>query len=248
MKAIVKPPRGHYYGNLLWNASEVSESATLIQNSLENFRRLGYYASPFPEGDGVAFGDETKKKKDAEIVGDLRACFEWLDISVDLTFSLQERSRNSPAPSFGHEESILLSKAHIALAQLEDAIELFIKGNRISSITLAGAADGIFSGLLKQKGILSPAEKTWASVEEARRSTGLSFGGERSKRDAFNEWNSTRNKLKHHDDKDEEQIEVNVFDEAYYAIQRANADAEKLGLKARNRQEYENWLIENVFM
>ena len=248
MKAVVKPPRGHYYGNLLWNTSEVSESLNLIQISLEKFRQRGYFASPLPEGDGVAFGDETKKKKDAEIVADLRACFGWLDISVDLTFSAPERPRNSPMPSLDYEESIFISKAQIAMTQLEDAIDLFIKGNRISSITLAGAADGVLSGLLKQNGLLSPAEETWASIEETRRSTGLPFAGDRSKKDAFNEWNSTRNKLKHHDDRDEEQIEVNVFDEAYYAIQRANADAEKLGLEARNRQAYENWLIENVFM
>lgn len=248
MKAVVKPPRGHYYGNLLWNTGEVSESMNLIQTSLEKFRRRGYYASQFPEGDGIAFGDDTKKKKDVEIIEDLRACFGWLDISVDLTFSVPEGPSNSPMPSLGYEESIFISKAQIALTQLEDAIDLFIMGNRISSITLAGAADGVLAGLLKQKRLLSPAEETWASIEEARSSTGLPFAGGRSKKDAFNEWNSTRNKLKHHDDRDEKNIEVNVFDEAYYAIQRANADAEKLGLEARNRQAYENWLIENVFM
>lgn len=244
MKATFKPPRGNYYGNLLWNSSEVAKKSNLIADSLDRIRKLGYYASQFPEGDGISFGDETKSKKDIGILVDFRSCFEWLDIS----FSPQKATTKSPQPTLGYEEDSILSKAHIALAQLEDAIELFLNDRRVSAITLAGAADGIFSGLLKQQGISSPAEETWERIKEIREITGLAYAGDRTQKDAFNEWNETRNSIKHHDARDEGEIKINVFDQACYAIQRANYGAEKLGLVVRNREEYENWLIVHVFM
>ena len=123
-----------------------------------------------------------------------------------------------------------------------------MKGRRVSCITLAGAADGIFSGLLKQRGKLSPAEESWDRITELREETGLSYAGDRTQNDAFREWNESRNRLKHHDSRDEEELKINVFDQAYYSIQRAISGADMLDLVANNRQEYENWLIENVYM
>lgn len=149
--------------------------------------------------------------------------------------------------SYSEEEDIEISKAELAKAQLEDAIDLFLAGKRISVITLAGAADGIFSGLLNQRGEFSAAEDTWNEIEEVRAKTGLAYAGGRTKKDAFNEWNEHRNRLKHHDKRDGDVLQFSAFDEAYHAIQRANLDAEKLGIVAKNRQEYENWLIENIY-
>ncbi len=149
---------------------------------------------------------------------------------------------------YSEEEDVETNKADLAKTQLEDAIDLFLAGKRISAITLAGAADGIFSGLLKEKGKSSVAEDTWEGIDEVRANTGLSYAGDRTKKNAFNEWNEHRNRLKHHDKRDEETLVFSAFDEAYLAIQRANLDAEKLGIVARNRQEYENWLIENIYM
>ncbi|MBL8391292.1 MAG: hypothetical protein JNN21_05390 [Candidatus Accumulibacter sp.] len=248
MKVILKPPRGNYYGNLLWNKDEAEKFSSQLHSSIGKIRSLGYYASPFPEGDGLAFGDESKTKKNADMVGDFRKCLDWADISVDLTFSVPEKSERSQPPTLGFEDESLLSKADIGLAQLEDAIFLFINGRRISAVTLAGAADGIFSGLLKQQGQTSLAEDTWSHIEKVREITGLFYAGDRTKKDAFNEWNDARNRLKHHDGRDEEHLRINVFDEAYFAIERASLGAEKLGLKAANHQEYKNWLISNVFM
>jgi len=248
MKAILKPPRAPYTGNLLWDAGEALQFKSEIQNSLEKIRNLGYWASPFPEGDGVTFKDETESKKDIEILNDFRSCFEWLKIGVDLTFS-KEQAKKQPAESkLSFEKNVVLKKSEIAMLQLEDAIDLFMSGKRISVITLAGAADGIFAGLLKQRGETSAAENTWKHIEEVRAKTSIAYAGDRTEKDAFNEWNEHRNRLKHHDKRDEEIIEFSAFDQAYYAIQRANADADKLGLKARNRQEYENWIIETLYM
>jgi hypothetical protein len=150
--------------------------------------------------------------------------------------------------NYSEEEDVEIGKAELAKVQLEDAIELFLAGKRISVITLAGAADGIFCGLLKQRGESSVAEDTWKEIEEVRSKTGLAYAGDRTKKDAFNEWNEHRNRLKHHDERDSDVLNFSAFDEAYHAIQRANLDAEKLGIVAKNRQEYENWLIENIYM
>ncbi|QYZ67009.1 MAG: hypothetical protein OI74_09205 [Gammaproteobacteria bacterium (ex Lamellibrachia satsuma)] len=248
MKAIFKPPREPYTGNLLWDIVEARAFSSEITNSLEMLRKKGYWASPFPEGDGVTFTDEGKSKKDIELLNDFRACFDWLEISLDLTFS-KENIKTKPAESkLSFEKNVVLSKIEIALTQLEDAIELFITGKRLSVITLAGAADGIFAGLLKQRGDKNAAEDTWKYIEEMRANTGMAYAGDRTKKEAFNEWNEHRNRLKHHDNRDEETLEFSAFDQAYYAIQRANADAEKLGVEAKNRQEYENWLIETIYM
>ena len=241
MKAIFKPPRDSYYGNLIWEVNEALNFSLDIKSSLEKVRKLGYWASPFPEGDGIAFSDESKQKKDIEMLDDFRLCFGWLKISVDLTFS---KSNVKPKPTeskLSFEENVALTKSEIAIEQLEDAIDLFMSGKRISVITLAGAADGILAGLLVQQGETSATEDTWKHIEEVRVKKGMAYAGDRTRNKAFKEWNYHRNRLKHHDKQDEEVLEFSAFDEAYWSIERANADAKKLGLKARNLQEYKNY-------
>lgn len=245
--AVLKPPHHEYTGNLLWNSADAVGRESEISASLAKFRELGYWASPYPEGDGVTFKDESGDKRNEGIVSDARKCFSWLDISVDLTSLNQKAPTRSPMPSLGYEDPIKVQKSRMALAQLEDAIELFLAGKRLSSITLAAAADGVFAGLLKQKGMQSAAEETWEQIEQLREVTGIAFAGDRTKKDAFNEWNWHQNRLKHHDNRDEQLLEINVFNHAYYAIQRAVADAEKLGLEVGNYFQYQEWLAENVF-
>src|SRR3546814_14517487 len=77
----------------------------------------------------------------------------------------------SPVATLGYEYTVKLEKAKVALTQLEDAIDLFLNGRRLSSIVLAAAADGILSGILKQKGEKSAAEETWEDIEQARERT-----------------------------------------------------------------------------
>ena len=149
---------------------------------------------------------------------------------------------------YSFEEDIVISKAELAKTQLEDAIDLFLSGKRISVITLAGAAEEVFSRLLNIKGEKSVAEETWEHIEEVRKKTGLAFAGNRTKKDAFREWNEHRNILKHHSEKDKDPVKFSPFDEAYEMINRANLNAERLGIVAKNYQDYENWLIENIYM
>lgn len=245
--AVLLPPHHEYTGNLLWNASDVIGRESEISVSINQLRELGYWASAFPEGDGVTFTEDSGEKRNDELVSDVRKCFEWLNISVDLAKLNQEAPKRSPMPSLGYEGAVKVSKADVALTQLEDSIDLFLNKKRISSITLAAAADGVFSGLLKQKGEKSAAEEAWESIEQVRESTGFEVAGDRTRKDAFNEWNWHHNRLKHHDSQDDEWLEINIFDHAYYAIQRALADAKKLGLEPKNLFPFEKWMIENIF-
>lgn len=245
--AVLKPPHHQYNGNLLWNVANVVGKENEISESLDQFRNLGYWASPFPEGDGVTFSDETKSKGIDELFEDVTRCFTWLVVSLDLEGIDKAAPKRSPMPTLGYEDTVRLQKSLAAITQLEDAIELFLAGNRLSSITLAAAADGILSGLLKQRGLTSAAENTWSHIEEVRKTTGLEFAGDRTKKDAFNEWNWHQNRLKHHDERDDEFIDINIFDHAYYAINRALADADLLNLEVCNRPAFEIWMFENVF-
>ena len=149
---------------------------------------------------------------------------------------------------YSFEDDVILTKAKIARLQLEDAIELFLAGKRISAITLAGAAEEIFARLLNLQGEPSVAEETWEHIEEVRAATGLPDAGSRTKSDAFREWNKDRNALKHHSNVDEDPFTFSPFDAAYEMISRANVNGDRLGVVASNRQDYENWLIENIFL
>lgn len=247
LTATLLPPHHEYSGNLLWNASTAVALESEIYESINKLRELGYWASAFPEGDGVTFTDNSKNKNIDDITSDIKSCFEWLRISVDLSKMDQAAPKRSPMPSLGQEDTIKNNKADVALTQLEDAIDLFIIGKRLSSITLAAAADGIFSGLLNQNGKKNAAEETWDSIEQARKSTGINIAGDRNKKDAFNEWNWHQNRLKHHDNRDDVWLEINVFDHAYYAIKRALTDAANLGLKPRNQFQFDKWMFEKFF-
>lgn len=84
MDARIIFPNGHYSGNLLWNKAEALEWETAIANSLSLIRLKNYWASAYPEGDGVTFTDENKRS-DAEVLKDFITCFEWLDIAAGQT-------------------------------------------------------------------------------------------------------------------------------------------------------------------
>ena len=149
---------------------------------------------------------------------------------------------------YSFEDDLVLRKAEIAKLQLKDAIDLFLERKWISAITLAGAAEEIFARLLNLRGEISAAEEIWKHIEEVRSATGLPYAGTRSKQDAFREWNEKRNALKHHNKADEDQVTFSAFDAAFEMINRANNNGDRLGVVASNRQDYENWCIENIFL
>ena len=82
MKARFVPPRENCSGNLLWNKSIFNDSKSKIEISLGKLREIGYWASAFPEGDGVTFNvtDETSTKSNDEMFDDFLSAFDWVDI------------------------------------------------------------------------------------------------------------------------------------------------------------------------
>lgn len=80
MKAFLLPPHDNYLGNLLWSPFQSEDRTADIEASLSKIVNMDYWASPYPEGDGVTFKPNTKKTED-EITSDFKECFEWLDIN-----------------------------------------------------------------------------------------------------------------------------------------------------------------------
>ncbi|RPA31947.1 hypothetical protein [Shewanella frigidimarina] len=89
MKARFLAPRvdesgTKYNGNLVWAKSDFESKEHEITSSLKRIRNKGYWASAFPEGDGVAFSleDESSYKDSDEIFSDFRECFDWVSIEI----------------------------------------------------------------------------------------------------------------------------------------------------------------------
>lgn len=80
MKAIFLPPRELYTGNLVWRRNSFAERGEEISCSLGQLRNKGYWASVFPDGDGIAFTENTGSKSDDEMLTDISACFGWVTV------------------------------------------------------------------------------------------------------------------------------------------------------------------------
>lgn len=151
------------------------------------------------------------------------------------------------SPSLGYQPDSTISKQRIAELQLKDAISLFINGNFVSSLTLAGAAEAILAGLLNCEGKLSVVESSVSAIEKIR-DLGLNAMNGRPKNSIFNEWNNARNEFKHHNKNDDDVVVVNLFDESYWMISRALENADNLKIIVENRDEFENWVIINLHL
>ncbi|XHX76651.1 MAG: hypothetical protein RBJ76_19740 [Stenomitos frigidus ULC029] len=84
MQARFLAPRGNCSGNLLWNTAQFKEFEDEISYSLNLLREIGYWASAFPEGDGITFNfkDENISKTNEEMLTDFKNCFNWVDIEL----------------------------------------------------------------------------------------------------------------------------------------------------------------------
>ncbi|MEC6907443.1 hypothetical protein VXS04_07130 [Photobacterium piscicola] len=81
MIAKILYPKENVNGNLLWNKSDFSDKSSQISDSLEKLKVLGYWASSFPEGDGVTFTvNKDVTKTDDNILSDFRDAFNWISI------------------------------------------------------------------------------------------------------------------------------------------------------------------------
>ena len=149
--------------------------------------------------------------------------------------------------TLGYKDNILISKAEIAITQLNEAISLFINEKYICSLTLASAAEEIFAGILRVKGKTPAIETSHSLIQDFKDVLGLSSElHAKSKKQIFNEWNFVKNKLKHHDTNDALELSFNDFDEAHRMILRALANAKELGVEVSNKQDFQNCVIMRV--
>jgi hypothetical protein len=146
-------------------------------------------------------------------------------------------------PSLGYEDDTQIGKREIAQTQLKEAIALFLDEKFLCAITLAGAAEEVLARLLNAAGQQSVVEESVESIQRLREVTGLAVMENRPKKEIFNAWNDARNTIKHHNEKSEETVTINLFDEAYWMVKRALANASKLGVPISNEVDFENWCI-----
>lgn len=81
MKGFLLAPSGNCNGNLLWSICEILNHQEEKSLSIDSFRKKGYWASEFPEGDGITFTHDSKKNID-EILSDFQVCFQWVEVEV----------------------------------------------------------------------------------------------------------------------------------------------------------------------
>lgn len=154
-------------------------------------------------------------------------------------------------PTLGYEDDIEISKVELARIQLVEAIKLFIEGNSVCAITLAGASELILAGVLDGLGFKTVVEDSTEAIDAIRgikSANGSVLDPMHGKSDKaiYNEWNEARNHLKHHNKNEFSTIKLNLFDEAYWMIKRALVNAKKANVSIKNEQEFENWIIVNI--
>lgn len=146
-------------------------------------------------------------------------------------------------PTLGYEDDTEISKSEIACVQLTEAIALFLQEKFLCAITLAGAAEGVFAGLLNAQGEKAIVERSVEAMEKIHNVTGLSVMENLPANRIYNQWNTTRNAIKHHDKNEGSVVTINLFDEAYWMIKRALSNASTLGISISNEIDFENWCI-----
>ncbi|EIA9362900.1 hypothetical protein K7116_001415 [Salmonella enterica] len=84
MKARLIPPYENYTGNVLWRKEDFINKVDDISTSLKKLRDMGYWASAYPEGDGITFKytKDSYQKSSIEILEDFSICFEWVEIEL----------------------------------------------------------------------------------------------------------------------------------------------------------------------
>lgn len=153
-----------------------------------------------------------------------------------------------PIPTLGYEDDTVISKADIARAQLTESIAFFMEEKFLCALTLSGAAEEILARLLNSKGEKSVVEESFEKIRSLRETTGLAVMDNLPKKKVFNQWNFARNTVKHHNKNDSEMVTVNFFDEGYWMIKRALANASRLGIPIQNELDFENWCIEKIHL
>ncbi len=77
MNALLLHPHDNVSGNILWPIRPSDDDLESITLALMKIRALGYWASPFPEGDGITFNKDYYRPE-AGLV-DFRKCFDFIE-------------------------------------------------------------------------------------------------------------------------------------------------------------------------
>jgi len=139
-------------------------------------------------------------------------------------------------------------KVDIATAQLTEAINMFVSEKFLCSIPLASAAEEIFSGILRSRGLQPSIELAYNDINDVRVLRGLNLMGGKSRREIIKIWNHVKNRTKHHDSDESELIVFNACDEAYWLIKRALSNSKMLGLENSREEDFDNFLISKACM
>ncbi len=130
-------------------------------------------------------------------------------------------------------------KINLAKEQLEDAIELLINGRYISCLTLAGAAEEVFTALVDIKLGKNP----FNIIHELINHDLAVEGYQKISRGSFRKVrNRARNLVKHHDFGDEESVHINRQHQALATLGQAMISADLLDVKYKNKRKYNAWL------
>lgn len=130
-------------------------------------------------------------------------------------------------------------KINLAKEQLEDAIELLLNGRYISCLTLAGAAEAIFTTLAEEKTGKNP----FNLIHEIINYDLVAEGRQQVSRGKFRKVrNRARNLVKHHDVGDEESVHINRRGQAEVALGQAMISADMLEVKYKHKRKYNAWL------
>lgn len=80
--AVLIHPRGDVMGNLLWPGSLPPEHQEALAAAVTAVTERGYWANPFPEGDGVPFERLGETYDPDAALADFRAAFGFLDLEI----------------------------------------------------------------------------------------------------------------------------------------------------------------------
>ncbi|WP_194867433.1 hypothetical protein [Pseudoalteromonas sp. PPB1] len=130
-------------------------------------------------------------------------------------------------------------KINLAKEQLEDAIDMLVNGRYISCLTLAGAAEEVFTALADAKLGKNP----FNLIHELINYDLAAEGHQQISRGRFRKVrNGARNLVKHHDQGDDESVHINRRGQAVATLGQAMISADMLEVKYKNKRKYNAWL------
>ena len=121
-------PHDNYMGNIIWATPIIESEFNDLENSLIKIRKLGYFASAFPEGDGITFSHENYDKDKAII--DFQECFPWMEFTF--------RKIEEPIDYEPIIEEVIHSKKDEGLYNLiDDFYGELIKGKKLAVLPIS---------------------------------------------------------------------------------------------------------------